>query len=111
APASQRLRRVLARRPTPKVLVDEENLGRREARVVERMLLAYALESGAIVLEGMLSQAVEGYSAQKTCWDDAIGIDVVAAQWDAPAGDRDASSVVHVISLSCLSAGLAENFA
>ena len=41
----------------------------------------------AVVLEGVLAEAVEGHAAQEARRDDPIGVDVVAAQHAAAARD------------------------
>ena len=74
-----RLRRVLARRAAAEVAVHDQHrraldtARRRTDAVVGRRALA-------IVLEDVLLEPVEGDRAQEPRRDDAIGVDVVAAQ-------------------------------
>src|SRR5690606_20300620 len=70
---------MFARGAATEILVHEKNGRSPEAGVVEGVGLALLLEAGAIVLEGVLSQAVENDTAEEAGGNDAIGIDVVAA--------------------------------
>src|SRR6185436_20923741 len=89
APAQHRLRRVLARRAATEVLVDDGDARalRLEARVVHDVLLLRSRGVEAHVIEGVLSQAVEGDRLHEARRDDAIGIDIVAAQRNRLARD------------------------
>ena len=88
APALQTLRRMLARGSTAEIRASNENRRTLKLRPVERVP---AVRLGAIILEGMLSEAVKGDAAQETRRDDAIGIDVVATD-----GDRAALDPAHL---------------
>src|SRR6478735_7879281 len=97
APAGDGLRRVLAARPAAEVLVHEEHRGLVELRLVERVRLAVLLQAGPVVLEGVLTETVEGHGLEKAGGNDAVGIDVVAAYRDGATFDDDSLTWVgHV---------------
>src|SRR5690606_11421865 len=75
APTHQGLGGMFARGAATEILVHEKNGRSPEAGVVEGVGLALLLEAGAIVLEGVHSQAVENDTAEEAGGNDAIGID------------------------------------
>src|SRR5262249_40264500 len=70
------LRRVLARRSTPEVRIDDQHGGSGVSRVVEGVPSI----SFAIILEQVVFQPFKGDSSKKTRRHDAIRVDVVSAQ-------------------------------
>src|SRR5262245_54248064 len=83
APAHQRLRCMLARRPAAEVLPDDQHRRPLEHLLVERVLRVLL----ARVLEGVLAHGLEGDFLQEARGNDPIGIDVVAGHGDAAAHD------------------------
>ena len=79
---ANRLRRVLARRAAAEVGVHEQHRRAGVARIVERMRAAVRLGC-AVVLEQVLLEPLERDDLQEPRRDDAIGVDVVAAQRQA----------------------------
>ncbi len=84
AETHERLGRVLARGAAAEVAPDHEDARTRKALVVERMV---PLGLFAVVLERVLAQAVEGDRTQVAGGDDAVGVDIIAAQHAGPADD------------------------
>ena len=74
-------------RAAPKIFVGDEDGAVGIAGVGEGMSFAFCGEPLDVVSKGVLANAVEGDALEKPRGDDAIGIDVVAAQRDAGAGD------------------------
>src|SRR5207247_2322947 len=88
APAHERLRGVLPGRPAAEVLADDEDRGALVDGRVERVLGVLLLR----VLEGVFAHGLEGHFLQEARGDDAVGVDVVAGQRDAP--PRDLAALV-----------------
>ena len=83
ARAHQRLRSVLARRAAAEVAAHHQDRRAVEAPRIERVV---ALRLLAVVLEGVLAEPVERDAAQEARGDDAVGVDIVAAQDAGGAG-------------------------
>ena len=95
AAAAQRLRRMLARRAAAEIRVDDQQARIASHRVVERVLGAAACRFAAIVFEDVFVQTIEGDGFQKPRRDDAIRVDVVAAQDERRAGDDGNARRAH----------------
>src|SRR5215475_14375772 len=83
APAHQRLRGVLARRPAAEVLTYDQHRCALVRLLVERVLGVLL----ARILEGVLAHRVERHRLQEARGDDAVRVDVVAGDGDAAARD------------------------
>jgi hypothetical protein len=82
-PALKGLRRVLARRATSEVAIDDQDAGAGVTRVRKRMHLAPFGQLLAIVLESVGLEPFEAHTLQEARRNDPIGIDVVAPQGHA----------------------------
>ncbi len=82
--ARQALRRVLARRAAAEVPVHDEDRRALVSGIVERVRGV----GRAVVFEQVLLEPFEGHGAQEPRRHDPIGVEVVAAERQAPTGDR-----------------------
>ena len=98
APALERLWGVFATGAAAKVLVGDKDGAVGESGVSEGMGFILGGEAFDVVSKGVLANAVEGDALEKPRGDDAIGIDVVAAQRDAGAGDLANDFACHISS-------------
>ena len=87
--AADRLRRVFPRRPAPEVAVDHEDRGVLEPRVGQRMRHTLRPCLSDVVFEKMPLESLERHGPQEPRRDDAVGIDVIAAQRQPRACDPD----------------------
>src|SRR5262249_30698750 len=94
-PRQYRLGGGLARRAAAEVAIDEQDARRPEARVVERVQLPGGLRLGTVVLERGGAQPLEDDAAEEPGGDDAIGVDVVAADRDGRAAAAHALGLLH----------------
>ena len=78
---------MLARRAAAEIRVDDQQARVAPVRIVEWMPAAAARRFAPIVFEDVCIEAVEGDRLEKPRRDDAIGVDVVAAQDERLAGD------------------------
>ena len=76
---------MLARRSATEVAVHDEDRG---AQISGGLLKACDGSCGAVIFEQMPLETFEGHRAQKARRHDAIGVEVVAAQWQRTAGDQ-----------------------
>ena len=86
---------MLARRAAAEIRVDDQQARIASRRVVERVLGAAARRFAAIVFEDVFLETIEGDGLQKPRRDDAIGVDVVAAQDERRAGDGGNARRAH----------------
>ena len=98
APALEGLRGVLAAGAAAKVLVGDKDSAVSESGVGEGMGFILGGEAFDVVSKGVLANAVEGDALEEPRGDDAVGVDVVAAQRDAGAGDLADDFACHVSS-------------
>ena len=88
--------------PQPKFLLTDRDARplRLEARIVHDVPLRMPLGVEARVVEGVLPHAFEGHRLHVARRNDAVGVDVVAAQRNRPAGDLgDAMQLAHLLGL------------
>ena len=86
-PSHQRLWGVLPGGAASEVAVHHQDRGVCEARVVEGVDCAPVAELCAIIGERVIAETVEGDALEKAGRNDAVGVDVVAANGDAAARD------------------------
>ena len=87
---------MLAAGPAAEVLIGDEDAGVGESGGGEGMRFALGGEALDGIGKGVLADAVEGDSFQKPRRDDAVRVNVVAAQRNAGAGDGGNCFACHV---------------
>src|SRR6185436_8647133 len=80
------LRRMLARRPATKVHFTNQNARALVFGAIDWVRLTPARQLGAVILEQMFIEPLEGNCLEVACGNDAVSVDVVAAHGDGPAG-------------------------
>src|SRR5262249_16454981 len=70
---------MLARGAASEIAPGNQDRRSREARIVERVVRFRSVLPESLVAEQILAQPVERYAAQKARRNDAIGVDVLAA--------------------------------